>query len=125
MDIAVIIIVIITIIVVVVVVVVVIIAVIIVIIITTVANLVIFFYVTECNAQVTTSRAEIDPTRQLICLPSFFPFFSFLPPTPPLSSCFRASNTSRSTSLCEYPVCVYPGCDFVSVNRQAVALKVV
>lgn len=42
----------------------------------------------------------------------------------PLFSRFHASDTSRS-SLCEYPVCpAYPDCDFVSVNRQAIALKV-
>lgn len=37
---------------------------------------------------------------------------------------FYASDTSRSTNLSEYPVCTYPDCDFVSVNRQAIALKV-
>jgi len=83
MDIAVIIIVIIIIIVVAVVVV---IAVIIVIVIIIVANLVIFMLRQQNITRATTSRAEIDSTRQLICLPSFFSSFFFLFPhlPPPL-----------------------------------------
>lgn len=41
----------------------------------------------------------------------------------PFFSRFHASDTSRP-SLCEYPVCAYSDCDFVSVNSQAIALKV-
>jgi len=74
------------------------------------------FYVTVGKYNASYNIMRRNRFDSPVNLPSFF--------FPPFS-CFRASNTSRSTSLCEYPVCVYPGCDFVSVNRQAVALKVV
>jgi len=106
-----------------VVVIVVVIAVIIVIVIIIVANLVIFMLRQQNISHNIARRNRFDSA---VNLSSFFFLFFFSFPTSPLPfSCFRASNTSRSTSLCEYPVCVYPGCDFVSVNRQAVALKVV
>lgn len=47
--------------------------------------------------------------RKLIRLSPFFP---------------GSTHPIRPGRLCEYPVCAYPDCDFVSVNRQAIALKV-